>query len=121
MHTVADISRSALDMAIELDGEEREICVKMGVSDRETYKRIRPKVLWLRDRMQMKALTSDSELVAFVSDAGLVIKSEDLPRLPRVNERLESPQGELWIVVASNEKHGAYIVLLNQAKTNRIS
>jgi hypothetical protein len=121
MHTVADISRNALDLAIDLDGEERELCIKMGVSDRETYKRIRPRVLWLRDRMQMKALTDDAELVAFVSDAGLVIRAEDLPRMPRVNERLESPQGELWIVTASNEKHGAYFVLLNQAKTNRIS
>jgi hypothetical protein len=93
----------------------------MGVSDREVYKRIYPTVLWLTDRMQMKALTSDSELVAFVSDAGLVIRAEDLPRMPRVNERLESPQGELWIVVAANEKHGIYFVLLNQAKTNRIS
>jgi hypothetical protein len=121
MHTVADISQSALEMAIDLDGETREICVKMGVSDRETYKRIYPTVLWLTDRMQMKALTSDSELVAYVSDVGLVIRADDLPRLPRVNERLESPQGELWIVVAANEKHGTYFVLLNQAKTNRIN
>jgi hypothetical protein len=120
VRALAEITQEALELAIDLDGEEREFRIKVGSANAETYRLYTATVLWLTDRLQAKALADATGLVTFVSDVGLVIRASDIPRLPRPGELLYSPRNQAYVVVASNVKHRCYIVLLNRARSNSV-
>lgn len=105
----------AIARMLEVDGQERELWIQ-SAQGKGTFRKLEILCGFFEDTTATKSLIGSS--IVFSCESILIVRVEDFPRRPLVNEILHMPRNVTWAIVEVSEVRGFYQIGLNRASTS---